>query len=101
MPPNKDEINPMKIDETKKNQVFVIEESGQTAHLGGCGNPNQAVHLVNAALKAGKVKNPRFTLVVPTNKVMPCVPETTVRLVPAVKSPTTPPAERPSAAQAG
>ena len=91
----------MKIDETKKNQVFVIEESGQTVHLGGCGHPNQAIHLVNAALKAGKLKNPHFTLVVPNNKVMPCVSENTIRLVPAVKSPATPPAEFPAAAQAG
>jgi hypothetical protein len=42
---------------------------------------------INAGLKEGKVKNPHFTLIVPTNKVMPCVPETTVRLVPGVYSP--------------
>ena len=77
----------MKIDETKKNQVFVIEESCQAVYLGGCANPNQANHLVNAGLKEGKVKNPHITLIVPTNKVMPCVPETTVRLVPGVYSP--------------
>ena len=89
-------MNPMKIDETKKNQVFVIEESGQAVHLGGCANPNQDVHLVNAALKAGNVKNPRVTLVVPNNKLMPCVPENTIRLVPVVKSLATPSA-KPSA----
>jgi hypothetical protein len=91
----------MKIDETKKNQVFVIEESGQAVHLGGCGNPNQASHLVNAGLKEGKVKDPYFTLIVANNKVIPCVPETTVRLVSVVKSTATPLAKPPAPAQAG
>ena len=90
----------MQINETTKNQVFVIEKSGKAVHLGGCGNPNQAVQLVNAALKAGEIKNPHFTLIVPNNKVMPCVPETTLHLVRIVKSASTSSANLPGRSRA-
>ena len=81
----------MQTDEIKKNRVFVIEQSGQAVHLGGCDNPNQAVRLVNAALREGKIKEPQYTLIVPNNKVIACVPETSIRFAPVVKIPTAPP----------
>jgi hypothetical protein len=87
----------MKIDETKKNQVFVIEQSGQAVHLGGCGNPNQANRLVNAGLKEGKVPPPLH----PGRAQQQGDAVRSIRLVPAVKSPSTPAAERPALAQAG
>jgi hypothetical protein len=75
----------MKIDESKRNQVYVIEKTGQAVHLGGCNNPNQAARLVNTAVNEGKVTEPEFALVVPSHRVIPCALETTIRFAHAHK----------------
>ena len=75
----------MQLDETKKNQVFVIEKSGKAVHLGGCGNPNQAAQLVNAALRESKITGAEVTLIVPNRNVKPCLSETSIRFADAVK----------------
>jgi hypothetical protein len=67
--------------------VFVIERSGKAVHLGGCGNPNQAVQLVNAALQESKISDPEITLIVPTKYVRRCVPEASIRFAAVAKPP--------------
>lgn len=69
----------MKIDDTKKNQVFVIEKASKAVNLGGRGNPNQAVQMVNAELQQHKITEPDYTLIVRSSNVRQCIAEASVR----------------------
>jgi hypothetical protein len=57
----------------------VIEKSGKAVHLGGCGNPNQAVQMVNDALQQHTITEPDYTLIVSSSNVRQCVAEASVR----------------------